>query len=231
MKPKSTKRARGSRSSSGSPMFTGGAGSGESEIRGGSLENDWLEGNRRALPESMFYNTGIGTYVWSSRTVRRSAARARCSSWMRATWTAGGSEDSKRSLGDKRRHMTSGQIDEVVREYGNFEEGPRSRSSTTPTSGYTRVTIERPLRLRYQMTTEDKARFLDACPHLLDDAQAIDEALGREPRLDWPATWGEIEMLLTSRGSRWKTPEQKLFRSVFTQRDPGRRLLSWDKPR
>ncbi|MCC7074543.1 MAG: SAM-dependent DNA methyltransferase, partial [Deltaproteobacteria bacterium] len=83
----------------------------------------------------------------------------------------------------------------------------------------TRVTIERPLRLRYQMTTDDKARFLDACPHLLDDVQAIDKELGREPRLDWPATWDEIEALLKKRGSRWKATEHKLFRSVFTQRD------------
>jgi type I restriction enzyme M protein len=69
------------------------------------------------------------------------------------------------------------------------------------------------------MTTDNKARFLDACPHLLDDVQAIDKALGREPRLDWPATWDEIEALLKKRGSRWKATEQKLFRSVFTQRD------------
>ncbi len=85
--------------------------------------------------------------------------------------------------------------------------------------GYTRVTIERPLRLRYQMTADDKARFLDACPHLLDDVQAIDKALGRELRLEWAATWDAIESLLQRRGSRWKATEQKLFRSVFTQTD------------
>src|SRR5262249_59036646 len=86
--------------------------------------------------------------------------------------------------------------------------------------GYTRVTVERPLRLRYQMTVEDKARFLDACPHLLDDVQAIDEALGRELQRDWNAVWAYIEELLRTRKSRWKAPEQKLFRSVYTQKDP-----------
>jgi type I restriction enzyme M protein len=115
--------------------------------------------------------------------------------------------------------MTVAQIDEIVRLYGKFEEGPRSKIFDNADFGYTRVTIERPLRLRFQMTTDDKARFLDACPHLLDDVQAIDKALGREPRLDWPATWGAIEALLKKRGSRWKAAEQKLFRSVFTQRD------------
>ncbi len=86
--------------------------------------------------------------------------------------------------------------------------------------GYTRVTVERPLRLRYQMTVDDKARFLDACPHLLDDVQAIDKTLGRELQLNWNATWSHIEDVLHKRESRWKATEQKLFRSVFTQRDP-----------
>jgi type I restriction enzyme M protein len=106
-----------------------------------------------------------------------------------------------------------------VRLYGKFEEGPRSKIFDNADFGYTRVTIERPLRLRYHMTTDEKARFLDACPHLLDDVQALDKALGRELRLDWLATWDEIEAFLKKRGSRWKATEQKLFRSLFTQRD------------
>jgi type I restriction enzyme M protein len=204
---------------SGSPMFTGGAGSGESEIRRWLLENDWLEAIV-ALPESMFYNTGIGTYVWvvTNRKEKRRKGKVQLLD-ARDVWTAGGSEDSKRSLGDKRRHMTVAQIDELVRLYGKFTEGPRSKIFDNADFGFTRVTIERPLRLRYQMTPDDKARFLDACPHLLDDVQAIDKALGRKPRLDWPATWDAIEALLKKRGSRWKATEQKLFRSVFTQRD------------
>jgi type I restriction enzyme M protein len=204
---------------SGSPMFTGGAGSGESEIRKWLLENDWLEAIV-ALPEAMFYNTGIGTYVWvvTNRKEKRRKGKVQLLD-ARDVWTPGGSEDSKRSLGDKRRHMTGAQIDELVRLYGKFEEGERSNIFDNADFGYTRVTVERPLRLGYQMTTEDKAHFLDACPHLLDDVQAIDKSLGREPRLDWPATWDEIEALLKKRGSRWKSTEQKLFRSVFTQRD------------
>jgi type I restriction enzyme M protein len=204
---------------SGSPMFTGGAGSGESEIRRWLLENDWLEAIV-ALPESMFYNTGIGTYIWvvTNRKEKRRKGKVQLLD-ARDVWTAGGSEDSKRSLGDKRRHMTAAQIAEIVRLYGKFAEGPRSKIFDNADFGYTRVTIERPLRLRYQMTSEDSSRFLDAIPHLHDDVQAIDKALRREVRLDWDATWGEIEKLLQKRGSRWKAPEQKLFRAVFTQRD------------
>ncbi len=100
---------------SGSPLFTGGAGSGESDIRKWIIENDWLEAIV-ALPEQMFYNTGIGTYVWivSNRKEKRRKGKIQLID-AREVWTPGGSEESKRSLGDKRRHMTASQIDEIVR--------------------------------------------------------------------------------------------------------------------
>ena len=205
---------------SGSPLFTGGAGSGESNIRKWIIENDWLEAII-ALPEQMFYNTGIGTYVWilTNRKEKRRKGKIQLLD-ARNEWTAGGSEDSKRSLGDKRRHLTGSQIDAIVRLYGQQTDGETSRTFDNEDFGYTRVTVERPLRLRYQMTIDDKARFLDACPHLLDDVQAIDKGLRREPERDWNAVWRRIEDLLHSHESRWRAPERKLFRSVFTQKDP-----------
>jgi len=205
---------------SGSPLFTGGAGSGESDIRKWIVENDWLEAII-ALPEQMFYNTGIGTYIWivTNRKEKRRKGKIQLVD-AREFWTPGGSEESKRSLGDKRRHIRAGQIDEIVKLYGRFEDGELSRVFDNPDFGYTRVTIERPLRLRYHMTTENKARFLDACPHLLDDMQAIDELLGREPMRNWNKVWERIQDLLHQRKSRWKTAEQKLFRIVFAQKDP-----------
>ena len=106
---------------------------------------------------------------------------------------------------------------------GSFEDSERSRVFDNDEFGYTRVTVERPLRLRYRMTIEDKARFLDACPYLLDDVQAIDKALGRESLRDWNATWDRIADLLHGRQSRWKKAEQKLFRDVFTEKGSGGR--------
>ena len=205
---------------SGSPLFTGGAGSGESDIRKWIIENDWLE-SIIALPEQMFYNTGIGTYVWivtNRKEERRKGKVQLCDA--RNLWTAGGSEDNKRSLGDKRRHIAAEQIEEIVRLYGRFEDSERSKIFDNNDFGYTRVTVERPLCLRYRMTIEDKARFLDACPYLLDDVQAIDKELGREPEHDWNAAWGRIAALLHKRQSRWKKAEQNLFRDVFTEKDP-----------
>jgi type I restriction enzyme M protein len=206
---------------SGSPLFTGGAGSGESDIRKWIIEKDWLEGII-ALPEQMFYNTGIGTYVWivTNRKEKRRKGKIQLVD-ARDRWQPGGSEESKRSLGDKRRHMGSADIADIVRLYGYFASGELSKTFDNSDFGYTRVTVERPLCLRFQMTVEDKARFLDACPHLLDDVQAIDKALGREPQRDWNVVSRQVEELLRARESRWKTTEEKLFRSVFTRKDAG----------
>src|SRR5215212_762583 len=113
---------------SGSPLFTGGAGSGESDIRRWIIENDWLEAII-ALPEQMFYNTGIGTYVWivTNRKEKRRKGRIQLLD-AREVWTAGGSEDGKRSLGDKRRHMAGSQIANIVKIYGGTPDGEVSKS-------------------------------------------------------------------------------------------------------
>ena len=205
---------------SGSPLFTGGAGSGESDIRRWIIENDWLEAII-ALPEQMFYNTGIGTYVWivTNRKEKRRKGKIHLLD-ARGCWTPGGSADSRRSLGDKRRHLATPQIVQIVKLYGRFQHDERSKILYNADFGYTRVTVERPLRLRYQMTAEDKARFLDAYPLLLDDVQAIDKALGREPRCDWNVVREAIQEVLQARESKWKKAEQRLFRDVFTQTDP-----------
>ena len=133
----------------------------------------------------------------------------------------------RRNLGNKRRKIGEGkedgepdQITEIVKLYGCFEDSDKSKIFYNTDFGYTRITVERPLRLRYQMTVEDKTRFLDACPHLLDDVQTIDKELGREPQFDWNAVWLHIERLLHARKSSWKAPEKKLFRNVYTQKDP-----------
>ena len=205
---------------SGSPLFTGGAGSGESNIRRWIIENDWLEAII-ALPEQMFYNTGIGTCVWvvTNRKEKRRRGRIQLVD-ARDLWTPGGSAESRRSLGDKRRHLADHQIDEIVRLYGRFEDEDRCKSFRNIDFGYTRVTVERPLRLRYRMTFEGQDRFLDVWPDLLDDVQAIDRALGREPLDDWNIVWQRIDAVLRDLRSRWKKPQHKLFREAFTAKTP-----------
>lgn len=197
---------------SGSPLFTGGAGSGESNIRRWIIENDWLEAVV-ALPEQMFYNTGIGTYIWIVTNRKEKRRKGKIQLLDARDFFV----PMRRSLGDKRREISEAQIADIVRLYGRFEETKNAKIFNNTDFGYTRVTVERPLRLRYQMTLEDKSRFLDACPHLLDDIQAIDKALGREPYTDWNETEQRIRKILRL---KWKATEHKLFRDVFTQRDP-----------
>jgi len=205
----------------GSPMFTGGAGSGESDIRKWIIENDWLEAIV-ALPEQMFYNTGIGTYIWivTNRKEKRRKGKIQLYD-AREIYVP-----MRRSLGDKRRKIGDGtdgepdQIAEIVREYGQLKSTERNKIFDNADFGYTRVTVERPLRLRYQMDAERKARFLDACPELLDDVQDIDKQLGRDPFIDWNEVLMSVRNILNERDSKWKNAELKLFRSVFTEKDP-----------
>jgi type I restriction enzyme M protein len=70
------------------------------------------------------------------------------------------------------------------------------------------------------MDVERKSRFLDALPHLLDDVQAIDRDLGREPRADWSEFDQLLQTLLTRRGSKWRKSDLSLFRDVFTDKEP-----------
>ena len=204
---------------SGSPLFAGGPGSGESDIRRWIIENDWLEAII-ALPEQMFYNTGIGTYIWmvTNNKERRRKGKIQLLD-ARDLWTPGGSAESKRSLGDKRRHLAQAQIERIVRLYGRFRNGERSKIFKNEHFGYTRVTVERPLRLRFQMTVDGKSRFLDDCPSLLDDIDAIDKALGRQPMHDWNDVKERIGALLHQRGTQWKKKEWVIFRDVFTEKD------------
>lgn len=200
----------------GSPLFTGGAGSGESEIRKWLIEEtDMLEAII-ALPEQMFYNTGIGTYIWIVTNRKEPHRRGKIQLIdARTRW-----KPLRRNLGDKRREMGEDDIAAVVCEYGNFAETETSKIFHSFDFGYWRVPIERPLRLLYQMDAERKSRFLDALPHLLDDVQLIDREGGRTSREDWSSFDQWMNELLRNRGQRWKANERKLFREVFTERHP-----------
>jgi type I restriction enzyme M protein len=200
----------------GSPLFTGGAGSGESDIRKWVIENDWLEAIV-AMPEQMFYNTGIGTYIWivTNRKEPRRQGKIQLVD-ARDRW-----QPLRRSLGDKRREFSEKEhIPDIVREYGAMQPTATCKIFDNEDFGYHRLTIERPLRLRFQITLPGKERFLDACPSLLDDLQAIDAALGREASLDWNDVWARAQAVLHKAGSKWRAPQAKAFRDAFTQIDP-----------
>jgi type I restriction enzyme M protein len=128
----------------GSPLFTGAAGSGPSEIRRWIIESDWLEAVV-ALPDQLFYNTGISTYFWVV-TNRKSAERRGKVQLVdaRDLWVK-----MRKSLGEKRKAVSPEQIEEITRLYGAFEENERVKIVRNDQFGYQRITVERPLRLRY----------------------------------------------------------------------------------
>jgi type I restriction enzyme M protein len=140
----------------GSPLFTGAAGSGESEIRRWIIENDWLEAVV-ALPDQLFYNTGISTYFWIVTNRKRPERKGKVQLVdARDYWVK-----MRKSLGDKRKELSSDQIEEVTRLYADFTEGERVKIFPNEAFGYQRITVERPLRLRWEVTPETVERLAD----------------------------------------------------------------------
>jgi type I restriction enzyme M protein len=130
----------------GSPLFTGGAGSGESEIRRWIIENDWLEAII-ALPSDLFYNTGIATYIWIM-TNKKTAQRAGKIQLINASefYTP-----MRKSLGKKRHEIAAEQIKQITKLFSDFAENALSQIFDNADFGYQRVTVERPLRLNFCM--------------------------------------------------------------------------------
>lgn len=207
----------------GSPLFTGDAGSGESEIRRFILENDLLEA-LVALPEQLFYNTGIATYVWVV-TNRKAAARRGKVQLIDATsfWVP-----MRKSLGDKRREIPLDRAREILDLLAGFEDGATrtitrdgedeevvvSRVYPTTHFGFRKITVERPLRLDFQASPERIAR--------LDDEKAFERlaqsrkrgAAGAKEAAAGRALQEEIRQLLGS-----------LPRESIKDRDQFERLL------
>ncbi|MBM6404620.1 SAM-dependent DNA methyltransferase [Phycicoccus sp. CSK15P-2] len=172
---------------SGSPLFSGQAGSGESEIRRWILENDWLEGIV-ALPDQMFYNTGISTYVWiltndkapgDAGLVRLVDARAMGTKM-------------RKSLGDKRKELTEPAIEEIVNLFlgasGEFADDARVKVLPREAFGFQRITVERPMRRRWEVTPEAvAAEPFDAYSHLVGQRFDTEKALLAEVSALTPA--------------------------------------------
>jgi type I restriction enzyme M protein len=168
----------------GSPLFTGDAGSGESEIRRWILEHDWLEA-LVALPEQMFYNTGIATYVWVL-TNRKAKERRGKVQLIDATsfWAP-----MRKSLGDKRREIPSDKAAAILAIHKSFAEREHSKIFPTTHFGYRKITVERPLRLNFEASAERFAR-LEGEPAFRKLAESkrkpgtkareVEEAAGRE---------------------------------------------------
>jgi type I restriction enzyme M protein len=133
----------------GSPLFTGDAGSGESEIRRWIIENDWLEAIV-GLPDQLFFNTGISTYIWIV-TNRKSRKRKGKVQLINAVEKF---QKMRKSLGNKRNELGPEHITEITEIYGAFKDGPCCKIFDNEEFGYRKITVERPLRQNFQVTAE-----------------------------------------------------------------------------
>ena len=140
----------------GSPLFTGAAGSGESEIRKWIIENDWLEAII-GLPTDMFYNTGIATYIWVLSNRKESQRKGKIQ-LIDATQMY---RKMRKSLGSKRNELSNDDIDNIVKLYGTFDVGEKSKIFDNEDFGYSTITVERPLRLNFQASPERISRLME----------------------------------------------------------------------
>ena len=192
----------------GSPLFTGAAGSGESEIRRWILENDWLEGIV-ALPDQLFYNTGISTYFWILSNRKAEALRGKVILLdARDQW-----EKMRKSLGDKRKVISDEQIRRITELYVNAvavaadEEHPshgKVKIFRTRDFGYHRITVDRPLKLRFEIT-EDTLAALETS----------------KPIAQWDSRDALVESVRGLLGSVWWTKKEASAALHATARSAG----------
>ena len=133
----------------GSPLFTGDAGSGESDIRKWILENDYLEA-LIALPDQLFFNTGIGTYIWILTNEKTQSREGKVQLIdARDEFTK-----IRKPLGNKRQEISDNSIVKILNTYESFEESDKVKIFYNEDFGYTKITVERPMQLNYQVTPE-----------------------------------------------------------------------------
>lgn len=140
----------------GSALFTGDAGSGESEIRKWLIENDWLD-CIIGLPKNMFYNTGISTYIFivSNRKLKKRQG------FVQLIDASEIYQKMRKSLGNKSHELTENHIEQITKLYLAFKETEQSKIFKNSDFGYKKITVERPLRLSAQFTQQaiEKLRF------------------------------------------------------------------------
>ena len=221
----------------GSPLFSGGAGSGESEIRKWIIEHDMLEAIV-ALPDQLFYNTGISTYIWivTNRKAKERKGKIQLinavESFIKMT----------RSLGNKRNEISDEHIAKITKIYGGFKPGEYCKILPNEYFGYTRVTVERPLRLNFQISkerinqldqqsafinlarskkkgkaglkeTEEGEKLQKEIKAMLSQMEASKVYKNRQKFVD------EIESVMDKKGLRIKAPVMKAMLDALCERD------------
>jgi type I restriction enzyme M protein len=230
MDPVEDKGARLAIVFNGSPLFTGAAGSGESEIRRWILENDWLEGIV-ALPDQLFYNTGISTYFWILSNRKAEALRGKIILLdVRDQWGK-----MRKSLGDKRKLIGRDQIEYITKLYVNalavaadadHPDHAKVKIFRAKDFGYHRITVERPLKLRFEITEDTLAALESSKPLSKWDQHDVFVAAMRDllGTVWWTKKEASAALLTTARtsGALWPSTAsyQKAIWSAVSVSDP-----------
>ena len=172
----------------GSPLFTGDAGSGESEIRKWIIENDWLETIVR-LPDQLFFNTGITTYFWIVTNKKSELRKGKVQLIDGASFH----QSMKKSLGNKRKEVSESHAHELLKIYESFEEGEFSKIYSNEFFGYTRVVVEQPL-VEDGVVKTDRSGNPRPDPSMRDQervplSDCIEEYFEREVKPHVPDSW------------------------------------------
>lgn len=218
----------------GSPLFTGGAGSGESEIRRWLMEDDLVEAII-ALPTDIFYNTGIQTYIWiltNRKAVERRGKVQLIDASSTRFW-----QSMRKSLGSKRRQIGDDARAEIVRIYGEYLNGDAgfgdvSKIFKTTDFGYREVRVERPLRLKFEVTAErlqaisDHRRFVDLGGRFNDDETMGDlllkqlyDRLGKKVWMDRAEFLPALNKVLKLFGRNIPAPLKKEIIAILGETD------------
>lgn len=221
----------------GSPLFNGDAGEGESEIRRWICENDWLDAII-GLPDQLFYNTGIYTYIWVLTNKKENGRKGRCTLIdARDLYVKMG-----KSLGDKRNMISNDQIREITELYLGNKPNHRVKIFKTTDFAYRKVQIERPLRLNFLVNDERLARLVEetAFKNLAlskkknpkerekeeaegrkkqDTIKSILKTLPNKPYKDWKVFSGLLEDAFKNASEKLPAPMKKAIFKALSERD------------
>ena len=202
----------------GSSLFTGSAGQGESNIRRWIIENDWLEAIV-ALPLNMFYNTGIATYVWVLTNRKPEHRRGKvqlidATAWFRTL---------RKNLGKKNCELGPEDIERICRTFLDFEETEESRVFDNEAFGYSKVTVERPLRLKVDLSPKRRAEFSEACREAREEplgnaVARVAEQLGPGPHLDLNVFVEAVKANMSGRRAKLTVKRRKLLQTALAER-------------
>ena len=204
----------------GSSLFTGDAGSGESNIRRWIIENDWLEAIV-ALPAKIFYNTGIATYIWVLSNRKAPERRGKIQLIDATRWF----KPLRKNLGKKNCQLGPDDIRCIRDAFRGFEESNQSKVFSNEAFGYWKVTVERPLRLRVDLDASALRRLRTAYADASEDPFAgvvdgVAEKLGVGPHRDFNKFLEAMETEAGARGVRMTAKRRKLTITSLGIRDP-----------